>query len=118
MEKNRRIAQHKPKIPRRITIVRAPMEITVRYFTVLSKLTEKRQEKIKLKEGSTLEDMLTLLVQRYGENFERYVSSGRARKGLQLVLLLNGQDAAQLNGLKTTLHDGDTVTLMPPIAGG
>lgn len=94
------------------------MEITVRYFTVLGKLTEKRQEKIKIKEGATLEDMLALLVQRYGENFERYVSSGRTRKGLQLVLLLNGQDIAQLSGLETTLHDGDTVALIPPIAGG
>lgn len=94
------------------------MEITIRYFTVLSKLTQKRQEKIKIKEGSTLKDVLGLLVQRYGESLERYVSSGRANKGLQLVLLLNGQDIAQMNGLKTKLHDGDTVALMPPIAGG
>jgi molybdopterin converting factor small subunit len=34
------------------------MEITVHYFTVLRELTEKRREKIKLKEGSTAEDVL------------------------------------------------------------
>ncbi len=94
------------------------MEITVRYFTVLRKLTEKKQEKLNIKEDSTLEDLLALLTKRYGESFERYVSSGRARKGLQIVFLLNGQDIAQSDGLKTTLHNGDTITLMPPIAGG
>jgi len=94
------------------------MEITVRYFTVLRKLTEKKQEKLKIKEDSTIEDMLTLLIERYGESFERYVSSGRVKKGLQMVILLNGQDTAQFDGLKTTLHNGDTVALMPPIAGG
>jgi len=94
------------------------MEITVRYFTVLRKLTEKKQEKLDIKVGSTFEDILALLIKRYGEGFERYVSSGRVKKGVQMVFLLNGQDIAQSDGLKTTLHNGDTITLMPPIAGG
>jgi MoaD family protein len=94
------------------------MEITVHYFTILRELTEKRQEKIKMKEGSTVEDMLAVLVKIYGGRFNRYVSPPRGKKGLQLVLLLNNQDITQLNGLKTTLHDGDTVSLILPIAGG
>jgi len=94
------------------------MEIIIRYFTVLRKITRKRQERIKIKKDSTFEDMLAILVRRYGENFERYASSGRGKKGLQLVFLLNGQDLSQLNGLRTRLHDGDTVAVVPPIAGG
>ena len=94
------------------------MEITIRYFTVLGKVTEKRQEKIRMEENSSIEDMVTVLVEKYGRNFEKYVSSGRGKKGLPLIFLLNEQDIAQFNGLKTKLHDGDTVTLMPPIAGG
>ncbi len=94
------------------------MEITVRYFTVLRELTRKKLEKLEIKEDSTLEDMLALLVKRYGESFERYVSSGRTKKGLPMVYLLNGQDIAQFDGLKTKLHNGDTVAVMPPIAGG
>jgi MoaD family protein len=94
------------------------MEITIHYFTILRKLTEKRQEKIKVKEDSTVEDMLAVLAETYGEHFKRYVSSPRGKKGLQLVLLLNSQDITQLDGLRTTLHDGDTVSLILPIAGG
>jgi MoaD family protein len=94
------------------------MEITVRYFTVLREVTKKRQEIIEIKPDSTLEDMLSLLTKKYGANFERYVSSGREKKGLQLILLLNEQDTSQLNGFKTQLHNGDTVAVMPPVAGG
>jgi MoaD family protein len=94
------------------------MEITVRYFTVLRKLTEKKQEKLNIKEDSTLEDLLALLTKRYGESFERYVSPRRVKKRVQMVFFLNGKDTAQADGLKTMLRNGDTVTLMPPIAGG
>jgi len=94
------------------------MEITVHYFTVLRELTEKRQEKIRMREGSTVEDMLAFLAGSYGTRFKRYVSPPKGKKGLQLVLLLNNQDITQLDGLKTTLHDGDTVSLILPIAGG
>jgi hypothetical protein len=62
----------------------------------LREVTKKRQEIIEIKQNSTLEDMLTLLIKKYGANFERYVSSGREKKGLQLILLLNEQDISQL----------------------
>lgn len=94
------------------------MEITVHYFAVLRKLTGKRQEKIKIKEDSTLEDVLAVLVEKYGERFKQYISPPKGKKGLQLVLLINNQDSNQLNGLKATLKDGDTLSLVLPIAGG
>jgi MoaD family protein len=94
------------------------MEITVHYFTVLRELTKKRQEKIKLKEGSTVEELFALLTESYGARFKRHVFPPKAKKGLQLVLLLNNQDISQLSGFKTTLHDGDIISLILPIAGG
>jgi len=94
------------------------MEITVHYFTVLRELTKKRHEKIKIKEDSTVESMLAVLAEKYGERFKQHVSPSKGKKGLQLVLLLNNQDITQLGGLKTTLHNGDKVSLILPIAGG
>jgi MoaD family protein len=117
-KKYKGLVKRKPKIFQWARIIRVTMEITVSYFTVLRSITEKRQEKIKIEEDSTFEDILAILVKRYGKNFERYVSSGEEKKGLPLVFLLNGQDIWQFNGLKTRLHDGDNVALMPPIAGG
>jgi MoaD family protein len=94
------------------------MEITVHYFTILRELTEKRQEKIKMKEGSTIKDTLAVLVEKYGERFKQYVSPPKGKKGLQLVLLLNNQDITYLDGLRAILHDEDTISLILPIAGG
>jgi MoaD family protein len=94
------------------------MEITVHYFTVLRNVTKKRLEKIRINEGSSLKALLAVLIKKYGENFERYVSLRNREKRVQVIFLLNGQDVAQFNGLGTQLHDGDSVSLMPPIAGG
>jgi len=94
------------------------MQVTVQYLTVLRRVTQKRQESLTLEEDSTLEDMLTVLAEKYGEKFQRYASSGRGKKGLRLIFLLNGQDVGQLDGLKTRLHNGDKVEIIPPIAGG
>ena len=94
------------------------MEITVRYFTILRRITMKRQENLKMKEHSTLEDMLAVITEKYGRKFERYAASGISKEGLRIVFLLNGKEVTQFKGLKTRLHEGDTVVLMPPIAGG
>jgi MoaD family protein len=94
------------------------MEITVRYFTVLREITGKREEKIDLADGSILEDAVRLITRKYGRGFETYVSSGRRRKGLQILFLIDGQNAAGLRGFKTGLRDGSTLIIMPPVAGG
>jgi len=94
------------------------MRITVRYFTTLREVTGKREEKIDLSEGSVLEDALRLMAGKYGKKFERYVSSGRERKGLPLLFLINGQNAADLSGFRAKLQEGYTLTIVPPVAGG
>jgi len=94
------------------------MDITVRYFTTLREVTGKREEKIGLVEGSSLGDALRFIAKKYGESFERYLSSGTERRGLKLLYLINGQNAADLGGLKMRLRDGNTLTIIPPVAGG
>jgi MoaD family protein len=94
------------------------MEITVRYFTTLREVTGKQEEKIELAEGSILEDALRLIARKYGEKFERYVSSGRAGRGLPLLFLIDGENAADLGGFKSGLREGCTLTIIPPVAGG
>jgi len=94
------------------------MQITVRYFTTLREVTGKREERIDLAEGSRLEDALRLIAKKYGREFERYVSSGREGKGLPLLFLINGQNAADLSGFEAKLQEGYTLTIIPPVAGG
>ena len=94
------------------------MKVIVRYFTVLREVTGKREEEIDAKKGSTIKDILNFLNGKYGKEFEKYVLSGMKHKGLKLLFLMNGQNIEQLEGLKTKLHDGNVLTIMPPVAGG
>jgi MoaD family protein len=94
------------------------MEITVRYFTIIRNITGTREEKIDAKEGSTVEDVLKTLGTRYGKEFERYISSGRDHKGMKLLFFVDGRNIEGSDGFKTILRSGNTLAIMPPVAGG
>jgi MoaD family protein len=95
------------------------MEITVRYFTVLRSVTGTREEKIDAKEGSTVEDVLEILITKYGKEFERFIFSGRGEhRGLKLVFFVDGRNIEGSEVFKTKLTSGNVLAIMPPIAGG
>nr|MDO8135835.1 MoaD family protein [Candidatus Njordarchaeum guaymaensis] len=94
------------------------MEIIIRYFTVLRDLTGTREEKMNAEEGSTVEDVLKTLGARYGNEFERYIFSGREHRGLRLLFFVDGRNIEGSDGFKTRLKSGSVLAIMPPVAGG
>ncbi|MDO9534903.1 MAG: MoaD family protein [Bacillota bacterium] len=77
------------------------------------------KHEIALTSGSDLNNLLDILVEKYGPAlFERlYINNGRElRKDLRL--LVNGQDIVFLNGLNTELKEGDRFSIIPPLMGG
>jgi MoaD family protein len=94
------------------------MQVKVHYFSVIREITRRREETIDAKQGSTVKDLLGLLIKKYGEDFQRLVLSGRDYRGLKLLFFLNGQNIETLEGFKTTLQNGSTLALLPPVAGG
>ena len=94
------------------------MEVNIRYFYPLRDLTGMMEEKVQVNEGIAMEALLSILSSKYGADFERYIYSGVKQKGLKVVFLLDGMNILQLQGLKTKLVNGCTVTMMPPVAGG
>jgi molybdopterin synthase sulfur carrier subunit len=73
---------------------------------------------IAVPEGTTLRDLVTILVEEHGAPLAARIfsESGELRKDFRP--LLNGRDLFFLNGLNTVLKDGDRFTLMPFLAGG
>ena len=97
------------------------MQVSVRFFTSLREITNKKEETLKLPEGekATVEVALKTLAQRYGNRFVEYVydrNTGEVRSFLQF--LINGKSATTLNGLQTELEDGDVLAILPPVGGG
>ena len=97
------------------------MQVSVRFFTSLREVTNKKEETLKFPEGEkvTVNTVLKTLAQRHGKRFVEYVYGAKTGevKGF-LQFLVNGKSAATLNGLQTELEDGDVLAILPPVGGG
>ena len=80
------------------------MAIEVRIPTILRTYTDGAKQVEGT--GSTLGELFTDLEQRHG-GLRRFVN-----------VYLNDEDVRFLSGLETPVKDGDTVTVLPAVAGG
>ncbi len=97
------------------------MQVSVRFFTSLREIVNKREETLEFPEGEkvTVDTVLKALVQRHGKRFVDYVwdnKTGEVRGFLQF--LVNGKSASTMNGLQTELENGDVLAILPPVGGG
>ena len=100
------------------------MAIEVRIPTILRTYTDGAKQVEGT--GSTLGELFTDLEQRHGGLRERLVDGGGLRDrlvdggGLRrfVNVYLNDEDVRFLDGLDTPVKDGDTVTVLPAVAGG
>jgi molybdopterin converting factor small subunit len=66
--------------------------------------------------GGTLDELFTDLEARHGGLRERLVDAKGLRRFVNVYL--NDEDVRFLSGLETPVKDGDTVTVLPAVAGG
>lgn len=97
------------------------MEISVRFFTSLREIINKKEEKIEFQSGEkvTVDLVLKNLSHRYSESFIEYVydkNTGLPKSFLQF--LVNGNGTSTREGLETELKDGDVLAILPPVGGG
>jgi MoaD family protein len=90
------------------------MAIEVRIPTILRTYTG--GQKAVQGDGATLDELLTDLDSRHGGLRERVVDGGELRRFVNVYL--NDEDVRFLKGIKTELADGDSVTILPAVAGG
>jgi molybdopterin synthase sulfur carrier subunit len=90
------------------------MSIEVRIPTILRTYTG--GEKAVAGEGGTLADVLTDLDGRHPGLRERIVDDKGLRRFVNVYV--NDEDVRFMGGLATALKDGDTVTVLPAVAGG
>lgn len=81
--------------------------VRLRLFGFGNRPSRFRSQTVTLSEGATVGTLLA-----WWRQAERVVLSDH------LLVIVNGQDARQLQGELTPLSDGDEVTLMLPVAGG
>jgi sulfur-carrier protein len=66
--------------------------------------------------GTTLADLFTDLESRHGGLQQRLIDDGGLRRFVNVYL--NDEDVRFIGGLDAPVKDGDTVTVLPAVAGG
>lgn len=90
------------------------MSVEVRVPTILRTYTG--GEKIVTAEGASLQELIDNLNASYTGIGERLVDQSGLRRFVNVYL--NDEDVRFLDGLGTELSDGDSVTILPAVAGG
>jgi molybdopterin converting factor small subunit len=90
------------------------MAIEVRIPTILRTYTD--GAKAVDASGATLEELIGDLESRHPGLRARLVDEGKLRRFVNVYL--NDEDVRFLGGLGTPVADGDTVTVLPAVAGG
>jgi molybdopterin synthase sulfur carrier subunit len=96
------------------------VEVRVEYLGhVRNIIGSAKEEEIKIKDGSSIADLLTVLSEKYGEPFKKavYEKSSTDVKS-NYIITVNGYLLNQLKGLETKLKNNDHVTLLPIVSGG
>ena len=94
------------------------MEIEVKYYAMIRDKAGKKTEKVTLPSKSSVKDLVEILIECYGDEFENYIYNNEKQIRDYLSFMLNGVNVNSLSGFETLLSDGDVVSLLPPIGGG
>jgi len=90
------------------------MSVEVRIPTILRTYTG--GEKVVTAEGSSLQELVANLDSSYPGIGERLLDESGLRRFVNVYL--NDEDVRFLDGLGTEVADGDSVTILPAVAGG
>ncbi|MBW1603177.1 MoaD/ThiS family protein [Streptomyces sp. JJ66] len=90
------------------------MAVEVRIPTILRTYTD--GQKAVAADGGTLAELFTDLESRHAGIQDRLVDGGELRRFVNVYL--NDEDVRFLEGINTKVSDGDSVTILPAVAGG
>jgi sulfur-carrier protein len=90
------------------------MPVTVNIPTILRPLTD-NQKRLTIAGFSVLE-VIEHMEQRYPGVKEKLIAGGKAHRFINIYV--NDDDIRFTNGLPTSLSDGDSLTILPAVAGG
>ena len=94
----------------------ADKNLHLRYHGLFWKITGTRSQKLTTS-ASTIIELLEELAIRHGAALHSELFTGQ-NLNTRVVILINGQNIHHLQGAQTEIENGDTVQLMPQVAGG
>ncbi|MDF1537633.1 MAG: MoaD family protein [Candidatus Thorarchaeota archaeon] len=72
---------------------------------------------LEVKEGSTVFQIVSTVIDKWGSDAERLVMDGDDISG-NLIVLLNMKDIDTMGGVNMPVKDGDEIAILPHVQGG
>ena len=95
------------------------IRVKIHTTPVLKRIIGQREIEVSLPQGSTLEALLSWMVDTWGEKIAFYLfHPGSASPLPHVRLMINGQDIGFLDGMETVLQDGDEILIIALVGGG
>ena len=86
------------------------------FYSAFKRITG--EKKISLEVGSTVRDAIDALITKFGNEMENLLLESTGIIKRSLIFSLNGIDIRKLKGFNTSLKPGDSIALVPAVAGG
>ena len=93
-------------------------EVTVLYFGRLREIVGRKQDKVKVEDSRSADDLINVISDLHGKNFKNFVfdSNGKKRPGLAFAINGDTVDASQLKKIRCgSIRE---FVILPPISGG
>lgn len=95
------------------------MKITLHTIFGIKEVIGQRLTEIELPHESTVEGFLTYMRKRWGDELSNRLFDPESGAVLPHVrIMVNGQTIDFLEGMETSLKEGDEVLILPPASGG
>jgi molybdopterin converting factor small subunit len=95
------------------------MQVKVHYISLVKSYTNTSQDEFSLPNGTVLSELLDKIAEDYGKPFTQEVYDPEKKEmKASFVAMVNGVLMDQLNGVKTSLKERDSVILMSLMTGG
>jgi len=95
------------------------MKVTLHTILEIKDVIGQRLTEIELPSGSTVDDFLAYMKERWGDELSISLFHPNSVEVLPYVrVMVNGQTIEFLEGRDTLLKDGDEILILPPVSGG
>lgn len=95
--------------------------IKIKVYTImeLKKICGQREFELSIPQGSTVKDLLSLMINKWGKQLATHLYKPGSDSILPHIrLMVNGRSIEFLKGMETVLQDGDEFQMLPLVAGG
>lgn len=92
------------------------MNVELRFFANFREAVGQKTIEREYEDGLSVHDVLTGLEAEFDGLAGDLLENGDLKPHINV--LKNGREVTHLSGVETTLEDGDTLSVFPPVAGG